>query len=66
MTDKLRDELGGSDTELGERTRQALHQAEQLGLIRRTGGLRNGQPVFVATELGRRLSIPPDDEQTPQ
>jgi hypothetical protein len=36
----------------------ALLKLEAKGLIRRTGEYRNGEPVFVATELGKRL--PPD------
>ena len=34
---------------------RALLELEQLGLIERTGRLRNGQPVWVATALWKRL-----------
>ncbi len=37
---------------------EALTQLEAKGLIRRTGELRDGQPVFVVTELGEML--PPE------
>ena len=34
---------------------RALLELEQLGLVERTGELRNGQPVWVATALCKRL-----------
>ncbi len=33
--------------------RQAMHELEALGLIRKTGELRRGRPVYVVTERGR-------------
>lgn len=40
---------------------RALLELEQLGLVERTGRLRNGQPVWVVTSLRRRL-----DETAPK
>jgi len=47
-------------TELRASIRQTFDELEQLGLIRRTGELRRGQPVFVLTELGRTVCLSPD------
>jgi hypothetical protein len=38
-----------------ERLEAALESLEALGLIRRNGEFRRGQPVYVVTELGKRL-----------
>ena len=34
---------------------RALLELEQLGLVEKTGRLRNGRPVWVATALSKRL-----------
>ncbi len=34
---------------------RGLLEVEQLGLVERTGRLRNGHPVWVATALSKRL-----------
>ncbi|MBR1154279.1 hypothetical protein [Bradyrhizobium sp. JYMT SZCCT0428] len=49
-----------SDLELRNQVQPNFAELERLGLIRRTGELRNGKPVFTLTELGRvHLDHPP-------
>ncbi|HEY2529617.1 MAG TPA: hypothetical protein VGJ20_17000 [Xanthobacteraceae bacterium] len=38
-----------------ERLEAALESLEALGLIRRNGEFRRGEPVYVVTELGKRI-----------
>jgi DNA-binding PadR family transcriptional regulator len=39
-----------------EDIRKALHDLETLGLVRRTGEIRRGRPVFALTALGRAMN----------
>jgi hypothetical protein len=51
-----------SELELGRMVQKNFAELERLGLIRRTGEIRSGKPVFELTELGRsHLDQPPPD-----
>ena len=46
-----------NDKTLRSQIIKTFDELEALGLIRRTGAFRNGQPVYTVTERGRNANL---------